>query len=265
MPLATLLLRHSGTLVVLLLLTIWELVSRLHIAPSQFFPPVTTILTALWSLVISFELVQQYVVTLWHAGAGFLLGTAAAIVMGVLMGYYRNIFNLFEPLIEALRPIPTVALIPVAILLLGIDNTMKVFIVGWACFFPVWVNTVESIRSVDSELVDTAKTFKFTDAATISKFLVPCAAPGIFTGMRISVAFALILSVVSEMVAGDTGVGHFLIATEGAFQISQMYAAVFSLAAVGYVLNSMFVAIERRVLRWHNDSGNNQELQDIPQ
>jgi len=251
MSLTTLVSHRAGTGTVLLLLATWEALSRFHIAPSQFFPPVTTIMAALWSLTVSLELVQEYVVTLWRAGAGFLLGAAAAIFLGALMGHYRSIFNLFEPLLEALRPIPTVALIPAAILLLGIESRMKIFIVAWACFFPVWVNTMESIRSVDSELLDTARTFKFTDPAIFVKFLLPCAAPGIFTGMRISLAFALMLSVVSEMVAGDTGVGHFLITAEDAFQIPQMYATVFSLAGVGYVLNWLFVTIERRAMPWH--------------
>lgn len=263
MSLTGLVSRRAGTVVVWLLLATWEAVSRFHIAPTQFFPPVTTIVAALWSLTASLELVQEYTVTLWRAGAGFLLGTAAAIVLGVLMGYYRSVFNLFEPLLEALRPIPTVALIPAAILLLGIENTMKIFIVAWACFFPVWVNTMESIRSVNRELLDTARTFKFTDPAILAKFLLPCAAPGIFTGMRISVAFALMLSVVSEMVAGDTGVGHFLIAAEDAFQIPQMYATVFSLAAVGYVLNWLLVTIERRVLQWHYDVPHSQGLHEV--
>ena len=254
--------RHSGKAVVLLMLLIWEAVSRFHIVPALLFPPVTTILKSLWALTVSLELFRDYAVTLWQAAAGFSLGTAAAIVIGVLMGHYQKLFDAFEPLFEALRPIPTVALIPAAILLLGIEDAMKIFIVSWACFFPVWVNTMDSIRAVNRELLDIARTFKFTDLAILRKFLVPCAAPGIFTGMRISMAFALILSVVAEMVAGDTGVGHFLIAAEGAFQIPQMYAAVFSLALVGYVLNCIFVAIERRILGWHYSIPLGAELSD---
>lgn len=244
--------RHwSGAVFVVLLLVAWEAVARLELVRALFFPPATAIFAALWSLTASLDLVREYAATLWRAAAGFSLAACLGIATGVVMGFYRPAFSLLEPLIEMLRPIPTVALIPVAILLLGIDNAMKIFVIAWACFFPVWINTLEAVRAVDKELMDTARTFRFSDPAILAKIVLPFASPGIFTGLRISVAFALILAVISEMIAGETGIGRFIIESEMAFRIPQMYAGVFSLAIVGYGLNRIFLLAEQRILRWH--------------
>ncbi len=244
--------RHwSGVVFVVFLLVLWEAISRLEILRSMFFPPATTIFATLWSLIVSLELVREYAATLWRAAAGFSLAACLGIATGVMMGFYRPAFALLEPLIEMLRPIPTVAMIPVAILLLGIEDTMRIFVIVWACFFPVWLNTLEAVRAVDKELMDTARTFRFSDPAILTKIVLPFASPGIFTGLRISVAFALILAVIAEMIAGENGIGRFIITAESAFLIPQMYAGVFSLALVGYGLNRLFLLAERRILRWH--------------
>ena len=241
----------SGIGFVFLLLLAWEVVARLQLVSPMFFPPVTTILAKLWSLTASLELLREYGATLWRAFAGFAIATVLGITTGLLMGFYRSVFSLLEPLIEALRPVPSVALIPVAILLFGIGNGMKIFVIAWACFFPVWINAFEGVLSVDLGLLDTARTFRMSDRSTLLKIALPFALPGTLTGMRISVGFALILAVVSEMIAGETGIGHYIISAEEGFQVPQMYAAVFSLAALGYALNRLFLAIERHVLRWH--------------
>ncbi len=244
--------RHwSGVGFVVLLLVAWEAIARLQLVRSMFFPPATTIFATLWSLTVSLELVREYAATLWRAVAGFSMAACLGVVTGAAMGFYRPAFSLLEPLIEMLRSIPTVALIPIAILLLGIDDAMKIFVITWACFFPIWINTLEGVRSVDKELMDTARTFRFSDAATLMKIVLPFAFPAIFTGMRISVAFALILTVIAEMIAGESGIGRFILESEAAFRIPQMYAGVFSLAIVGYGLNRLFLLAERRLLHWH--------------
>jgi ABC-type nitrate/sulfonate/bicarbonate transport system permease component len=235
---------------VLLLLLIWETVARLQLAPPMFFPPVSTILSALWSITISLDLVREYGATFWRAFAGFTIGTALGVTIGLVMGFYRPAFLLLEPLLEMLRPIPTIALIPVAILALGIGDSMKIFVIAWACFFPVWINALEGVLSIERGLIDTALSFRLSNRATLFKIALPFAVPGIFTGMRISVGFALIVTVVAEMIAGQTGVGRYILDAQAGFQVPDMYAAVFSLGVVGLGLNQLFLAAERRLFRW---------------
>ena len=243
-----------GVLFLVGLLTLWEALPKLGLVSASFFPPISLVLTSLWKLVASMELVQEYSLTLWRAFGGYAIATLLGIGIGMAMGFFRPVYLLLEPVIEFVRPLPSVALIAVAILLLGIDDGMIVFVVAWACFFPIWHNTLEGVLSVDTSLLDTARTFRLSQRQTIFKIALPFALPYVLTGMRISIAFALILAVVSEMVASDKGVGRFIIDAQSGFRVPEMYAAVISLALVGYITNRIFMACENRALAWRQPS-----------
>lgn len=243
--------RIGGFGVVILVLVTWELFSRAGIVNVHYFPPVSRILKVLVSVTLSGELLTHYGVSLWRAGLGYGTAVLAGIALGLFIGYSRIAFNLAEPLVELLRPIPSAAIIPMIILLLGIGNTMKVFVIGWACLWPVLVNTIDGVRGVDRVLVDTALTFGSNRKEIFLKIILPAASPQIATGMRVSLAFALILAVVSEMIAGNNGIGFYILDSERAFKVAEMYAGTFSLAAVGYSLNRLFVIADNRILAWH--------------
>lgn len=173
---------------------------------------------------------------------------------GLLMARQRWIDAALTPLIELLRPIPMPAIIPPLILLLGIDHTMKIFAVAFATFFPVLVNTAGGIRSVDRTLLDVARTFQQGGSRTVFRVILPAAMPYIFAGLRTSLALALIVTVVAEMIAGSEGIGYYVITMQYAMRAADMYAAIFALAAVGYTLNFITLQVERRVLHWYQRS-----------
>ena len=170
------------------------------------------------------------------------------------MGVWRWFFLLVEPLVEFLRPIPSPAYLPMAILFLGIDDGMKIFMVAFAAFFPILLNTVSGVRSVDPVLLETAKTFGYGRWQIISKVLLPAAASFILTGMRISLAIALIVTVIAEMVAGNSGIGFYVLNAQRSFLVPEMYAGVIALAFVGFGLNKIFVLVEHALLRWQRGS-----------
>jgi ABC-type proline/glycine betaine transport system permease subunit len=147
--------------------------------------------------------------------------------------------------------LPSPAIIPMLILLLGIGDQMKIFIITWACFWPVLVNTIDGVRGVDRVLVDTARSFGSTRWELLRKTILPAASPGIVTGMRISLAISLILTVIAEMVAGRNGIGFYILDSERSFRVAEMYAGTFSLAAVGYLLNRAFVAADQKTMAWY--------------
>jgi len=182
---------------------------------------------------------------------GYLIATVCAIAIGVAMGVWRGMYMLFEPLVELLRPIPSPAYLPIAILFLGIDNAMKVFMVAFASFFPILLNTVAGVRSVDPVLLDTGRTFGLNRAQIIWRIVLPAAASYILTGMRISLAIALIVTVIAEMVAGNSGIGFYILSAQRSFQVPEMYAGVIALALLGFALNKGFIAIESWALNWH--------------
>ena len=241
--------RLWGVLLLVLLLVLWQ-VSALWWVSSTSWPPVTEILRAIAAGLANGELAQVFGSTLWRMAIGFVIGSAAGVLLGITMATFPLADAALRPLVELLRPIPMPAIVPPLILLLGIDHAMKVFAVSLACFFPVLVNTVGGARAVDPTALDVARTFQVGRLRTLLQVVLPASLPFILAGLRTSLALALIVSVVAEMIAGSEGIGYYIMTMQYAMRPSDMYAAIFLLAAVGYGLNLALLAVERRLLHW---------------
>ena len=244
-------LRLGGFAVLGLLLVLWEVASRAALVNQVYVPPVSRIGGELWRLLLNGELARHLGASAVRFGLGYGLAAAVGLGIGLVMGYFRAGYLLLEPLIELLRPLPPPAIIPIAILFLGIENPMKIFVIAFACFFPIVVNTIQGIAGVDRVLLDTARTFGLTTREIIWKIVLPSASPNIVAGMRIALAIALILTVISELVASNDGIGFMILDMERAFRIPEMYAGIFTLMVVGYLLNRLFVVFESRTLAWY--------------
>jgi ABC-type nitrate/sulfonate/bicarbonate transport system permease component len=243
--------RASGFLLVALLLALWQYSANNWVS-SPNWPPVTLIARSLVAGFASGELVEVFGSSLYRMLTGYSLGVGAALVLGLLMASVRVVHAALEPMVELLRPIPAPAIIPPLVLLLGVDDAMKIFIVAFAAFFPVLVNTVAGVRAVDHVAIDVARTLCVGRLRTALRVVLPASMPYILAGMRVSLALALIVTVVAEMIAGSSGIGYFIMTMQYALRPGDMYAAIFVLAALGYVLNRGFLAIERRVLHWYH-------------
>jgi ABC-type nitrate/sulfonate/bicarbonate transport system permease component len=243
--------RLLGVVFIGLLLVLWEMAAVNAIFPPMSFPRISSILATWWQLVMSGELPAEVLPSLWRMFAGYFIGVALGVGIGLLMGYVRFFYNLLEPITEVLRPIPSPAYLPIMILFLGIDDEMKIFMIAFATLFPVLLNTYSGVRSVDPIQLQTARTFGVSGRRLLTQVVLPASAPFIFTGMRISLAVALIVMVISEMVAASSGVGYFILSAQRGFKIRDMFAGVLTLAMLGYALNRLFVLIENRVLAWH--------------
>ncbi len=243
--------RWGGMLLIVALLALWEVSSRAGWVYTAYMPPVTRIASAWGDLITSGELARALGVSLYRAALGYGAGLALAVPLGVLIGFYRPLFHFFEPIVELLRPLPPPAVIPLAILFLGIGDAMKVFMIAFACFFPMLVSTAHGVRNLDTRFTDAARALGFGDAAILRYVVVPLAAPPLAAGMKISLAIALILTIIAEMVAGNNGLGFLILDAQRSFRVPELYAGIFTLALVGYALNRLFAAIERHVLSWH--------------
>lgn len=242
--------RASGFALLGALLLLWQ-VSALYWVSSPNWPPVTQILRSLAAGMASGELPQVFLSSLWRMAVGLALGALVAVVLGLLMATLRWVNAALDPLVELLRPIPMPAIVPPLILLLGIDDAMKVFAVAFATFFPMLVNTVAGVRAVDAVALDVARTLQVGRARTLARVVLPAAMPYIMAGFRTSLALALIVTVVAEMIAGSQGIGFHVMTMQYAMRAGDMYATIFLLAAVGYVLNAAVLVLERRVLHWY--------------
>ena len=243
--------RASGFALLIGLLLLWEASVRLQWVVSPTWPAFSTVLDVFGQSCVDGTYLSVLGESLLRLAEGYALATIVAVAAGIVMGTWQRAYLLFEPLIELLRPIPSPAYLPMAILFLGIDNTMKVFMVAFSSFFPILLNTIAGVRGVDPVLIDTGRTFGLSRGAIIARIVLPAASSYILTGMRISLAIALIVTVIAEMVAGNSGIGFYILSAQRSFLIPEMYAGVVALALTGFALNKGFVAIESVAMRWN--------------
>jgi len=227
---------------------------------AAYFPPASEVMVELVRLVASGELAAHAAATLRRFAEGYAIAAVAAVSAGLCLGLWRPLYNLFEPLIELLRPMPSPATIPIAILFFGIGNEMKVAVTVYACSWPILLNTIDGVRSVDRLLFATAATFRLSGWARFWKVVLPAASPQIVTGLRVSLAIALILVTTSEMVVSNDGLGYYVLESQRAFRMPQMYAAVVALGIIGYALNRLFQALDHWVMAWHRGLTRKEEI-----
>jgi len=184
-----------------------------------------------------------------------LLGLTIAIVLGVglglAIGLTRPLRWLLEPLLEFIRAIPSTILIPVLLLLIGINDAMKITVIVVGCLWAVLINTIEGVRSLDDVLTNTARVFGVVGTLRLTRLVIPGAMPHIIVGIRHSLAVGLILMVVSEMFASTDGIGHAIINFQNRVAIPEMWSGIMLLGIIGVLLAVAFQAIEKRVLRWY--------------
>ena len=149
------------------------------------------------------------------------------------------------------RSIPATGLVPVSITLMGIGNAPKIWLIGFVCMFPILLNTIDGVRGIERGLEDVGRTFRLTRRQRIFQIQLPSAAPQIFAGMRISLAFAFIMMIVTEMVGATSGIGFVTLNAQQSFQVPLMWAGMILLGLLGAFLNILFLLVERRVLSWH--------------
>lgn len=243
--------RALGPLTVALVLIGLELVSRAELIPSRYFPPVSEMFAALLGELGTgaFWLAVGDTLQGWALGLG--LAAVLAVPLGILAGSSFLLYRSLRTVIEFLRPIPSVALIPLAILVYGTGLESKVFLATFAAFWPLLMQTLYGVQDVEPVATDTARAFNFSRSARLLVVTLPSAAPYVATGLRISSSVALILCVTAELVIGAPGLGQAINVARSGGAVDLMYALIAVSGILGWVLNGGFAWLERRTLRWH--------------
>jgi ABC-type nitrate/sulfonate/bicarbonate transport system permease component len=239
-----------GISLILLLLLLWELLSQTQIVNDKFLPPFSKVAWTFLCKIVDSYFLFNILSSLVRCLTGFLSASVVGVFVGLLMGQSNKIYNLLSPLTELLRPIPSAAIIPVAILFLGIGDEMKIFVIFFACLWPILINSMEGARSIDNLIIDTAKTFDLTKKRLLTKIIIPASMPGIVTGMRISLAMSLILTITVEMIAGNNGLGFYILDMERSFQFPEMYAGILYIGLIGFGLNALYVKLTSKIMKW---------------
>jgi ABC-type nitrate/sulfonate/bicarbonate transport system permease component len=233
----------------LLLLVAWGVLSAG--SDTYYFPPLTEILSTFADTWLFERVGSDVVPSLVRMGLGYGIAVVVAISVGLLLGMSRRARSAAAPIVEFLRAIPPPALLPFAILVIGVGNSMKVFIIAFVCVWPILLNTIDGVTGIDPTLRETTRVYGIDGRDRLWRVMLPAASPQIFAGMRTSLSLALILMVISEMVASTNGIGYFVLQSQRTFAIPEMWSGILLLGILGYTLNGIFVLVERRVLRWH--------------
>ena len=220
-------------------------------AESYYYPPLGDVLTAFKDTWLFDRFSEDVVPSLLRLGAGYVIAVVAGVALGIVLGQRPTLRRMASPIIEFMRAIPAPALIPFAILVLGVENDAKIFLIAVVCIFPVLLNTIDGVAGVEPTLLDTTTVYRISALDRLRYVVVPAAAPQIFAGMRTSLSLSLILMVISEMVASSNGIGYFILQSQRSFAITEMWSGILLLGLLGYLFNVVFTLIERRVLAWH--------------
>ena len=233
----------------IVLLTLWALWSAS--GDTFYFPPLTEILTTFEETWLFERVGSDVLPSLQRLGLGYAIAVVVAVAVGLPLGLSPLLRRATSPLVEFLRAVPPPALLPFAIVVLGVGNAGKVFLIAFVCIWPVLLNTIDGVTGIDPTLNDTARVYGVSGRQRLLRIVLPAASPQIFAGMRTSLSLALILMVISEMVASTNGIGFFVLQSQRSFAIPEMWSGILLLGLLGYLLNLIFLLVERRVLAWH--------------
>ncbi|MFJ7156417.1 ABC transporter permease [Streptomyces sp. NPDC101118] len=235
---------------VLALLVVWETAPRLGLVDRTFLPPFSEVAQAWWGLAADGQLAENTRASLVRSLAGFGIAVGVAVPFGLLIGWYRPVADLLNPLLEVFRNTAALALLPVFVLLLGIGETSKISIVVYACTWPVLLNTISAVRTADPTLVKLARSMDLPTHQLFAKVILPSSVPAVFTGVRLAGAVSILVLVAAEMIGAKAGLGYLVNASQFNFAIPQMYAGIITISAIGLAFNQVLVTIERRLTAW---------------
>ncbi|MEU1957714.1 ABC transporter permease [Nocardia sp. NPDC019304] len=243
------------TVVIALFLLLWQLAPTLGLVDEVFLPPFSVVAQAFADLVASGEMWTHLSASLSRSLAGYSLALVAGIPVGIAIAWYKPVADFLNPILELFRNTAALALLPVFLLILGIGETSKVAIVVYASFFPILLNTITGVRTVDPLLVKSAASLGFSPIRLFQKVILPAALPSIFTGLRMAAASSILVLLAAEMFGARAGLGYLITAAQQNFAIPNMYAGILAISLLGLAFNGLLVALERRLSRWRAPAG----------
>ncbi|WP_139007071.1 ABC transporter permease [Arthrobacter crystallopoietes] len=233
-------------------LLLWELIPRVGLVEPRFLPPASEVIAA---LITDFGLAAFWVAvgeTMLAWAIGLVMAIVLAVVLGFIIGSSMFLRKFTNSTVEFLRPIPSVALIPLAVLLFGVKIESTLMLVVYASFWQVFIQVLYGVADVDNVAMQTAKSYGLGTMARVRHVVFPTALPYLMTGIRLAASVALILAITAELVIGSPGLGREIALAQSGGAISGMYALVLATGLIGVVINLVMRFIERKTLSWHS-------------
>jgi NitT/TauT family transport system permease protein len=242
---------NAGPIVVVFI--VWELSVRTGLINAFFLPAASDVFVEFWESILSGQLPQNFLITLRRVSFGYAMGAGAAVMFGLLIGIFRPIGSFFYPIIAAIYPLPKIAMLSVFLVIFGIGDPPIIASVAISSFFPVLLNTLTGLRSVDPILIKAATDLGANRFQIATKVIFPAALPVIFAGLRQGSAVALIVVVAVEMYIGQSGAGYLLSWATEFFKIKFLYANLLAIAIFGILVFRTVDLVEYLTLPWARD------------
>ncbi|GAE92775.1 alkanesulfonates transport system permease protein [Gracilibacillus boraciitolerans JCM 21714] len=242
-----------GSIIPVALIVLWELLSRAGIVPTNQLPAPTTILDKIISLGQDGSLWGHIWITTYRVFAGFIIGTIAAIVLGSIVGFYKIAEQLFDPMIQAFRSIPSLAWVPLFILWMGIGETSKIVMIAvGGVFFPVYLNIVSGILGVDRKLIEVGKMYGLKTFQLVKRIILPASLPSFLVGMRSGLGLGWMFVVAAELMGASQGLGFLLVFGQNMSSPETILASIILFAIIGKLSDWILKQVEVRSLHWQD-------------
>jgi sulfonate transport system permease protein len=243
-----------GWLVPLALLGLWTLATERGWAPPQLLPEPRLVLDTIIDLAKSGDLLMNYGISLARVAAGFFVGSVLGALLGAAMGLSPRFERHVYPLFNALSQVPVLGWLPLAMMVFGIGEELKIVIIAQASLVPVAINVLSGIRRVPAHYVEVARVFEFSHSQFLRKVVLPATVPSLFVGVRYGLTLAWLSLVTVELLASSEGLGFLIVWGRQLFQLDLVLAAIISVGVVGLLLDKGLALLEARLLRWRPEA-----------
>jgi sulfonate transport system permease protein len=233
------------------ILIIWQMACATGLVPVRVLPAPSDVALAGWKLILSGELARNIWVSFARAGIGFLIGGGIGFAFGLANGLSQLASQLTDSTLQMVRNVPHLALIPLVILWFGIDETAKLFLVALGVFFPIYLNTLHGIRSVDPQLIEMGRIYGMSRSELFRRVVFPGALPSIFVGIRFALGIMWLTLIVAETIAASSGLGYMAMQAREFMLIDVVVLSILIYALLGKLADSASRMLERLTLSWH--------------
>ncbi|WP_424630605.1 aliphatic sulfonate ABC transporter permease SsuC [Bradyrhizobium sp. SYSU BS000235] len=238
-------------IVPLVILIVWQVACATGLVPARVLPAPSDVALAGWKLAKSGELAQNIWVSFWRAAVGFVIGGGIGFAFGLANGLSELSSKLTDTTLQMVRNVPHLALIPLVILWFGIDESAKIFLVALGVFFPIYINTLHGIRTVDPQLIEMGRIYGMTNGELFRRVIFPGALPSIFVGLRFALGIMWLTLIVAETIAASSGLGYMAMQAREFMLIDVVVLSILIYALLGKLADSIARVLERFTLSWH--------------
>lgn len=233
-------------------LVLWQALASRHVLNALFFPAPTVVLAAAWEMLISGEFSSQVGATLTRMFTGVAIGALAGLACGLAMGAAAPVRRSLEPVISALNATPKLAVLPMLMLFTGVGETARIVPIALSCFIQLAVHGLDAVRSVNQAYAEMARNYGAGRCAMLRRVYLPTSLPQIFTGLRLALGRALVLTISVEMLSSTNGLGSMIWMAWQTFSTDKLYVSVFAAAVLGVLTHNGLRWVEARLIPWGN-------------